>query len=211
MVKKKDIDKLSISFLMTPTGFEPVLPPWKGGVLTAWPRGQTGGEGGIWTLAPLARSTPLAGAPLQPLEYFPSLAPQVGLEPTTDRLTADCSTTELLRNKTNLQKMVGLNGLEPSTSRLSGVRSNQLSYRPIIFLERVKGIEPSSSAWKAEVLPLNYTRMSYGGGNRIWTGDRGFADLCLTTWLCCHNWARRIRTFAWRNQNPLPYRLAIAH
>ena len=54
--------------------------------------------------------------------------------------------------------MVGLNGLEPSTSRLSGVRSNQLSYRPIIFLERVKGIEPSSSAWKAEVLPLNYTR-----------------------------------------------------
>ena len=28
------------------------------------------GEGGIWTLAPRERSTPLAGAPLQPLEYF---------------------------------------------------------------------------------------------------------------------------------------------
>ena len=26
---------------------------------------------------------------------------------------------------------MGLNGLEPSTSRLSGVRSNQLSYKPI--------------------------------------------------------------------------------
>ena len=54
------------------------------------------------------------------------MAPQVGLEPTTVRLTAECSTTELLRNNMN---MVGLNGLEPSTSRLSGVRSNQLSYR----------------------------------------------------------------------------------
>ena len=27
------------------------------------------------------------------------MAPQVGFEPTTDRLTADCSTTELLWNK----------------------------------------------------------------------------------------------------------------
>ena len=44
------------------------------------------------------RPTPLAGAPLQPLEYFSKLAPQVGFEPTTDRLTADCSTTELLWN-----------------------------------------------------------------------------------------------------------------
>ena len=28
------------------------------------------GEGGIWTLAPVSRPTPLAGAPLRPLEYF---------------------------------------------------------------------------------------------------------------------------------------------
>ena len=52
---------------------------------------------------------------------------------------------------------MGLNGLEPSTSRLSGVRSNQLSYRP--NLERVMRIELTTSAWKAEVLPLNYTRI----------------------------------------------------
>ena len=32
---------------------------------------------------------------------------------------------------------------------------------PFIILERVKRIELSQSAWKAEVLPLNYTRSSY--------------------------------------------------
>ena len=34
---------------------------------------------------------------LRPLGQL-SMAPQVGFEPTTDRLTADCSTTELLWN-----------------------------------------------------------------------------------------------------------------
>ena len=27
-------------------------------------------------------------------------------------------------------------------------------------MERVAGIEPAQSAWKAEILPLNYTRIS---------------------------------------------------
>jgi hypothetical protein len=44
-------------------------------------------------------------------------------------------------------------------------------------LERVMGIEPTSSAWKAEVLPLNYTRAvpepsdRYSGGGRIRTSE----------------------------------------
>lgn len=28
-----------------------------------------------------------------------------------------------------------------------------------VYLERVKGIEPSSQAWEARILPMNYTRM----------------------------------------------------
>ena len=31
----------------------------------------------------------------------------------------------------------------------------------LYILERVAGIEPAQSAWKAEILPLNYTRNSY--------------------------------------------------
>ena len=56
-------------FLVTPTGIEPVLPPWKGDVLTAWPR-----------------------------SLIFKKTPRVGLEPTTPRLTAVCSTIELSRN-----------------------------------------------------------------------------------------------------------------
>jgi hypothetical protein len=76
--------------------------------------------------------------------------------------------------------MVGLNGLEPSTSRLSGVRSNQLSYRP--NLERVMRIELTTSAWKAEVLPLNYTRiiLKMVAQDGIEPPTQGFSVLCST-------------------------------
>ena len=40
-----------------------------------------------------------------------------------------------------------------------------------LILERVKGIEPSSQAWEAHVLPLNHTRIA---GNLL----AGFARIC---------------------------------
>ncbi len=50
-------------------------------------------------------------------------------------------------------------GLEPVTSSLPRKCSTaELCGRQ--KMERVMGIEPTSSAWKAEVLPLNYTRKS---------------------------------------------------
>ena len=61
---------------VTPTGIEPVLPPWKGDVLTAWP----------WSHIYLLHKNILH-----------KITPRVGLEPTTTRLTAECSTIELSR------------------------------------------------------------------------------------------------------------------
>ena len=32
---------------------------------------------------------------------------------------------------------------------------------PTVFLERVMGVEPTRPAWKAGILPLNYTRRTF--------------------------------------------------
>ena len=76
---------------------------------------------------------------------------------------------------------MGLTRLELVTSRLSGVRSNQLSYAPKPMLglsfikeKRVTRIELATTAWKAVVLPLNYTRIhtiSKNGARRNRTAD----------------------------------------
>ena len=60
-------------------------------------------------------------------------------------------------------------GLEPLTYCLEGSCSIQLSYwrkqslLNELLLERMMGIEPTRSAWKAEVLPLNYIRKRWSG------------------------------------------------
>ena len=56
------------------------------------------------------------------------------------------------------KELVRQKGLEPLAYCLEGSCSIQLSYWRI-FMERVMGIEPTRPAWKAGILPLNYTRM----------------------------------------------------
>ena len=53
---------------------------------------------------------------------------------TADLLDANQALSQLSYSPVVLIKMVGLGRLELPTSPLSGVRSNQLSYRPILTL-----------------------------------------------------------------------------
>ena len=73
--------------------------------------------------------------------------------------------------------MVGLSGLEPPTSRLSGVRSNRLSYKPIFF--RL----PGSHLFALIRLALYFfrrTRPSRGGDERDRTDDPLLAKQVLS-------------------------------
>jgi hypothetical protein len=52
------------------------------------------------------------------------MAPQVGFEPTTARLTAECSTTELLRNNFSLATSYSRRGKPPTT-----IGAEELNFR----------------------------------------------------------------------------------
>ncbi len=65
--------------------------------------------------------------------------------------------------------MVGLGGLEPPTSRLSGVRSNQLSYRPLLAGSR--GFEPLTSGFGDQRSTTELTPYNLGAQSRNRTSD----------------------------------------
>ena len=76
-----------------------------------------------------------------------------GVEPLTSRATIWRS-----NQLSYIHHMARLKRFELLTYCLEGSCSIQLSYRRKQVLERVMGIEPTQSAWKADILPLNYTR-----------------------------------------------------
>ena len=54
-----------------------------------------------------------------------------------------------------LKKMFNAQGFDSLCFSNYIIKNTLLAYH---FMERVIGIEPTQSAWKAEILPLNYTR-----------------------------------------------------
>ena len=53
--------------------------------------------------------------------------------------------------------MVGLPGIEPGTSRLSGVRSNRLSYKPMRRVLKKKMFAKTQSRFRLSKSTINYT------------------------------------------------------
>ena len=55
------------------------------------------------------------------------------------------------------KKVVGLPGIEPGTSRLSGVRSNRLSYKPTRRVLKRKDVREDTVAFSLSKSTINYT------------------------------------------------------
>ena len=92
---------------------------------------------------------------------------EMGLEPTTLGTTIRCSnqlsyTHHSRKEKAKPQNFAELIAGTPEGTRTPGpLLRRQLLYPPELQarMERVMGIEPTRPAWKAGILPLNYTRM----------------------------------------------------
>ena len=63
--------------------------------------------------------------------------------------------------------VVGLRGLEPLTSSLSGKRSNRLSYRPFRHLQRVKPPESGATGARRMTLPHPVSSLQNGPGGTL--------------------------------------------
>ena len=81
-----------------------------------------------WSQAGSNRRPPACKADALPAELWPQAFPTALFSAPPRKHT---EVLELERKQSDMRKVVGLGGVEPPTSPLSGVRSNLLSYRPL--------------------------------------------------------------------------------
>ena len=100
--------------------------------------------------------------------------------------------------------MVGLGGLEPPTSRLSGVRSNQLSYNPIGFGSHLSSHAVSGIVFSA----VRVLTVVFGMGTGVSPGRIATKCVLLNYWFLrishsCHHLACRLDGVS-RSMHPRP-------
>ena len=99
-----------------------------------------------------------AGAKLRPFR-LKNMGWVMGFEPTTPGTTIRCSNQLSYTHHIVLRE----DGTPEGTRTPDPLLRRQLLYPPELQarMERVMGIEPTRPAWKAGILPLNYTRMGW--------------------------------------------------
>ena len=140
-------------------------------------RSRESGEG-WWSQSGSNRRPQACKASALPTELWPLLRSPCG----ELRRASPLVLCARLACQTKLRKersLVGREGVEPSTSRLSGVRSNHLSYRPLCPCwpcgrRRREPAQAYASAWEA----ISRMKGHEDGGIVPWTGGRVREQLC---------------------------------
>ena len=112
--------------------------------------------------------------PYQPGDWWS----QTGSNRRPQACKASALPTELwpqFRHLNTNQKLVGLSGLEPLTSRLSGVCSNHLSYRP--SEKQTASSRPFLVTGQLKGIPIGLNLPNILGRKRNEAGARAIADL----------------------------------
>ena len=146
--------------MVTPRGIEPLLPPWKGGVLTAWPRGHNM-ELAIG-IEPTTCWLQVSCSAIEPMKHIIKLKWRLRRGSNPRPLAWQAST---LTNWATEPHYGGNNRDRTCDPLLVRQMLSQLSYASKFKMVTPRGIEPLLPPWKGGVLTA-------------WPRGLGFSFLC---------------------------------